>query len=122
MGSDGKRRTKDKVRINKPLAKEPSGGGGIGGGGNAPVPPDINNICPPAFRVRLVNQTLKADTALTLVGKILKLSAPPELEVGQLTAKQAKTIEACSGLGISYDVIRVVVDKEGVRYGEISQQ
>lgn len=125
MGSDGKRRTKDRVRIDKPLSKETgvggNSGGGGGGGGNVPIP-DINNICPPAFKVRLANQSVKANTSLVLVGKTLKLALPPELEVGRLTAKQTKTIETCSGLGISYDTVRVVVDKEGVRYAELSQQ
>lgn len=118
MGSTGSRKPSDTVRI-KPVQQSKSTGNGTGigggGGGNAP---DINNLCPIRFRVKLTRQDIGAGLALTLDDNIL--SATRIGEVGKINSRVMKRLQTCLGMGIDYSVITTVVDR-GACYAEFTQ-
>jgi len=95
-------------------------GAGTGSAGGPP-PQDINNTCPLTIHVKLVRQDVAADTSLVLDGNSLRLAADGSTEVASVTSQVMKTLQTCLGMGISYPKIRVVIDKQGVRYAEFSQ-
>lgn len=123
MGSSASRKSNDRVYINIPLSNTNSngsiGGGASGGEGQRPV--DINNICPLAFHVKLTNQNVPTGTELTVDDQSIRLTHDSSVEVGKLTTKQLKTIQTCSGLGIEYHDIYVVIDKRGIHYAEFKR-
>lgn len=118
MGSTGSRKPSDTVRI-KPVqqSKPTSAGTGISGGegGNTP---DINNLCPIRFRVKLTRQDIVAGLNLTLDDNIL--SAVGIGEVGKISSGVIKRLQTCLGMGIHYSIITTVVD-QGACYAEFTQ-
>lgn len=97
MGSGGKRKSNDVVRINRPV-KRGSGAGGSGGSGGSSG--DINNMCPPAFEVGIKPlKPLPDGTPVTV--KKDELFARGDL-VGKLSPKHLQTIQECVGEGIHY--------------------
>lgn len=115
MGSSGERRSSDILRINKPVLTG-SGNDNISG---SPAPmPDINNLCPVRFRVKLACQDIPEGIPLTLKGNIL--TAQNMGEIGKLNTRTTKRLEVCLGLGIAYPAIKTVFD-QGVYYAEFSQ-
>lgn len=119
MGSSGERKPSDTLRISKPVAVSSQGdsiGGGVGG--DTAHPPDINNICPVRFRVKLTRQDIPAGLDLTLDDNIL--TTPSIGKVGKLSSRTIKRLETCSSVGITYTSILSVID-QGVCYAEFSQ-
>jgi len=118
MGSSGERKSSDTLRINKPASATGDGSSiGVSGGNSAPSP-DINNLCPIRFRIKLTRQDVSVGRTLALEGNILV--APNIGEVGKLNARVTKRLETCLGLGISYTTITTVID-QGIYYAEFSQ-
>jgi hypothetical protein len=119
MGSNTVRKHNDRPRINLPLENggNPLSGGGNGGG--APV--DVNNVCPPAFQVRLAQQDIAVGTELVLNERSIRLASNQSVEVGMMPASQMKRIQKCLGMGITYNSMQVVRDKKGVYYAEVAQ-
>ena len=95
MGSGGKRKTNDSVRINLP--QDNSGKGG----GNGGAAEDINRVCPVAFEVRIKPKlNLPTGTAVSLIdGKELFVSGE---RVGELPTKYQEIIKRCASGGIKY--------------------
>ncbi|MEK7153276.1 MAG: hypothetical protein AAB834_04975 [Patescibacteria group bacterium] len=120
MGSTGKRKSADKLRINRPMDGENSAEG-AGGAGGTPSPQDINNICPLTLRTKLTRQDISVGAELILDDNVLQLAADRSVEVGTATAAVIKTLQTCMGLGINYLTTQVVEDKQGVRYAEFAQ-
>lgn len=121
MGSSGERKPNDTLRINKPVVVSSQGDGSIvsgGVGGDTTNPPDINNICPIRFRVKLTRSDVPAGLDLVVDDNIL--TAPGVGEVGKLSSRTIKRLEICSGVGIAYTNILSVID-QGVCYAEFSQ-
>ncbi len=113
MGSSGKRKAADTVRINTQPAT-PSGdgtnqGGAPGGGSPDGKQLDINKICPVKFRVKL-SGNIQPGLDLSIEGS--SLLAPDGLIVGTLDARRLKQLVACAGLGINYE-IQTVTDEVG---------
>lgn len=120
MGSSTKRKSGDKLRINKPLDNTDQA---IAAGGSTAsgVPEDINNICPMMLHVKLSDQTIVVGADLSLSEGDLYLASDPLVRVGTINAQILKTIEKCSGLGIAYPNVAVVENKQGVKYAEFAQ-
>jgi hypothetical protein len=121
MGSSGTRKPADRLRVNTPMDGG-NGAGGVGGqsGGNTP-PQDINNVCPLTIQTKLARQDTPIGAWLVLDGNTLRLAADQGMAVGATPAAIIKTLQTCLGLGINYPTIRVVEDKQGVRYAEFAQ-
>lgn len=121
MGSTSTRKPSDTVRI-KPAqqTKSTQGNGeiGIGGSPGGEKVPDINNLCPIRFRVKLTRQNIDANIDLTLDEHTLTASGIGE--VGEISTRTAKRLQTCLGLGINYITIITVVDR-GICYAEFSQ-
>lgn len=112
MGSTttSSRKKNDSRIINLP--KNKSGGGeniGVTGKEHA----DMNNVCPPSFRVKLTPQKLIPEGAqLQLAGKDILFAGQ---KVGSLSKLQAATINRCLNEGFRYS--GEVVNKQGGQYG-----
>lgn len=119
MGSSSARKRNDTLRINKPANSKINTGlvSGVGGGPN--MPPDINNLCPVRFRVKLAPDNLTAGTKLVLDETTRVLTTPSGENVGKVTTQTIKRLELCTKLGIVYSVITVVVN-QGACYAEFS--
>jgi hypothetical protein len=117
MGSSGKRKATDTVRINTQPATPSSDGTNQGGapGGGSPNGKqlDINKICPVRFRVKLSGD-IQSGLDLSVEGN--SLLAPDGTTVGTLDARRLKQLVTCAGLGVNYD-IQTVTD-EGGSYAE----
>lgn len=121
MGSSGTRKPNDTLRINKPAAPNTNGSGlGGGPGGDSTTPPDINNLCPVRFRIRLTRNDLAPGMALALDDTTYTLTTLSGEGVGKVSARAIKRLEACAKLSIAYPTIITVVDR-GVCYAEFSQ-
>lgn len=119
MGSSSTRKRSDTLRINKPANPKTNTGlaGGAGGGPN--TPPDINNLCPAGFRVKLTQDNLTAGTKLVIDETTRVLTTSSGENVGKVTTQTIKRLELCAKLGIVYSVITVVVN-QGACYAEFS--
>ena len=120
MGSSSTRKPNDTSRINKPANPKTntSLAGGAGGGPN--TPPDINNLCPVRFRIKLTQTNLEMGTKLVLNETTRVLTTLSGENVGKVTARTTKRIESCAKLSIVYSIITVVVN-QGACYAEFSQ-
>ena len=120
MGSSSTRKPNDISRINKPANPKTNTGlaGGAGGGSN--TPPDINNLCPVRFRVKLTRDNLTAGTKLVLDETTHVLTTPSGENVGKVTTQTIRRLELCTKLGVAYPAITVVVN-QGICYAEFSQ-
>ena len=120
MGSSSTRKPNDISRINKPANPKTNTGlaGGAGGGPN--TPPDINNLCPVRFRVKLTRDNLTAGTKLVLDETTRVLTTPSGEDVGKVTTQTIRRLELCTKLGVAYPAITVVVN-QGICYAEFSQ-
>lgn len=122
MGSSGTRKPNDTLRINKPAAPTNTNGANLGGGagGESSTPPDINNLCPIRFRVKLARTDLAPGIALTLDEATHVLTTPNGESIGKISTQTIKRIETCAKLSIAYPTIITVVDR-GDCYAEFSQ-
>ena len=120
MGSSSTRKRSDTLRINKLASPKTNTGlaGGAGGGSN--TPPDINNLCPVRFRVKLTRDNLTAGTKLVLDETTRVLTTPGGENVGKVTTQTIRRLELCTKLGVAYPAITVVVN-QGICYAEFSQ-
>jgi len=120
MGSGGKRKSNDTVRINRPIKRDSgtgTGGGGNGGGGGG-RPRDINVMCPPAFEVGIKPPKSYPDGTLVTVKKD-ELLVQGE-SVGKLSEKQLEMMIECGGEGIQYT--GKVVNKGNKAYARFEQR
>ena len=119
MGSSSTRKRNDTLRINKPANSKINTGLVSGVGGEPNTPPDINNLCPVRFRVKLTQDNLTAGTKLVIDETTRVLTTPSGENVGKVTTQTIKRLELCTKLGIVYSVITVVVN-QGACYAEFS--
>ena len=119
MGSSGTRKRNDTLRINKPANPKTNTGLASGAGGGPNTPPDINNLCPVNFRVKLTQDNLTAGTKLVIDETTRVLTTLSGENVGKVTTQTIKRLELCAKLGIVYSVITVVVN-QGACYAEFS--
>ena len=119
MGSGGKRKSNDTVRINRPMKRgssEGTGGGGNGGGSGRPR--DINVMCPPAFEVSIKPSKTSPDgTPVTVTKEELLVQSEV---VGKLSEKQLEMMVECGGEGIQYT--GRVVNKGTKAYARFEQR
>lgn len=112
MGSGGKRKTNDSVRINLPQNTSGKGGGTAG-------EQDINKVCPITFEVRIKPKlNLPSGTPVSLIdGKELFVSGE---RVGELPLKYQQIIMRCANSGIRYSgrVVNGGKDKIYARFGQ----
>lgn len=117
MGSSGKRKATDTVRINTqpatPNSDGPNQGGAQGSGSPNGKQVDINKICPVKFRVKL-SGNVQPGLDLSIEGNLLL--APDGSIVGTLDARRLKQLVTCAGLGVNYDIQTVTDD--GGSYAE----
>lgn len=115
MGSGGKRKSNDVVRINRPIKRD-SGGGGGGNGGGGGSSRDINNTCPPAFEVGIKPPKQLIDGTPVTVKKD-ELFAQGNL-VGKLSPRHLQMMQECAGEGIHYSgsVVNKGKDKAYARF------
>lgn len=119
MGSSSTRKPNDTLRINKPVYSKTNTSLVSGVGGEPNTPPDINNLCPVRFRVKLTQDNLTAGTKLVIDETTRVLTTPSGENVGKVTTQTIKRLELCTKLGIVYSVITVVVN-QGACYAEFS--
>ncbi len=119
MGSGGKRKNNDTVRINRPIKRDSgtgAGGGGNGGGGGRPR--DLNVMCPPAFEVGIKASKPFLDGTPVTVKKD-ELFVQNEM-VGKLSEKQLAMMVECGGEGVQYT--GKVVNKGNKVYARFEQR
>jgi len=101
MGSGGKRKGNDTVRINRPIKRSNGVGTGSGGnGGNGGKPRDLNVMCPPAFEVS-IKPLQHFHDGTPVIMKKEELFVQGDL-VGELSDKQLEMMVECAGEGIQY--------------------
>ena len=120
MGSSSTRKRSDTLRINKPANPKTNTGLAGGAGGRPNTPPDINNLCPVNFRIKLTQDNLTAGTKLVLDETTRVLTTPSGENIGKVTTQTIRRLELCTKLGVAYPAITVVVN-QGICYAEFSQ-
>ena len=98
MGKGTKRKSNDSVRINRSrVAPNERGGGSTRG---EEYKEDINNICPPSFKVRLKpkGKVVEGSPVTVRHGRLFVF----DQEVGVLSEKDARTLRTCATEGIEY--------------------
>ena len=118
MGSGGKRKSNDVVRISRPIKRGSGAGGGGGAGGSDGSSRDINVLCPPAFELRIIPaKGIPDGTPVTIKGDELFARGD---RVGKLLRRHAQMIRDCAGESIAYS--GRVVNKDKGTYGRFEQR